>query len=207
MPHPIFLYFVVYISSCVLVTSFVQKNYAVNTCTRTHKSYEKLLASNLLGSLLANPPVCTTNNSNLVFNLFGEVPIKQLKKSTLFRKKRQTLSWRKPDGMPFGTVIAFCNNDDCCNAKKKKNSRGNTYNICRECIHIVTLPRGYLPRTHYHITCQDTDYYETCLTGEGSCTTNTISKNVTYLNQVKTFVFGSSCSCEIRKDSIFKDFI
>ncbi|XP_004207035.3 uncharacterized protein T16H12.9 isoform X1 [Hydra vulgaris] len=222
MSRPILLYFEVYICFCVLVktvTTFIQKNYAVNTCVRDHTVLELFIASTLRYSFSNNPPVCsynssispdiTTTSKRFSQKSFDDVHfgINSFSNKKLMRKKRQTLTWRTPDGMPPGTSIAFCNSSNCCIPKKTLNVDGTTYNLCRECVHVITLPASYSPRIHNYVTCQDTDYYETCLTGEGSCTTNTLPTTVSFQNQTVTFMFGKSCSCEIRTDSIFADFI
>ena len=66
---------------------------------------------------------------------------------------------------------------------------------------------SYSPRDQIHVTCQDTDYSETCFTGEGGCATNMVTRTVQYNGNAVSFSFGLSCSCEIRTDSIFADYI
>ncbi|XP_065656752.1 uncharacterized protein T16H12.9 isoform X2 [Hydra vulgaris] len=224
MAFLIILYFGLCVYSHVSAAIYIQKDYATNTCVRNHTTLELLLASSLKYAFLNNPPVCESNDTMPVSNnvatikksfkkgLFAHFGIKKLKKKNLREKRQtQTPSWRQPTGMPQGTVITYCNSSSCCTPKKTLIPLGNTYNLCRECVHLVTLPGNYSPRNHNHVTCQDTDYYETCLTGEGSCTTNTMAKSVTFNNagisQTVTFMFGASCSCEIRTDSIFAAFI
>ncbi|XP_065657020.1 uncharacterized protein LOC124806391 isoform X2 [Hydra vulgaris] len=207
------------------------KKYAENTCWRYNTDVEIFLVASLNYRFSKSPLVCSTTDPELfedadkkssdkepcyIPSLFIKHPLKkffEVRKKTLNKKlvsickKRQTLSWRNPIGMPPGTIIAFCNTIDCCTPKKTLNQAKTTYNLCRECVHTVTLPGSYSPRVHSHVTCQDTNYYETCLSGEGTCTTNLGIDTVTFLNKSVKFAFGKSCSCEIRTDSIFADFV
>ncbi|XP_065658306.1 uncharacterized protein LOC105844931 isoform X2 [Hydra vulgaris] len=160
---------------------------------------------------------CVRNYNSLinVFKLSSSLKKVMLQKNLncpnteFLRKKRSTLSWRVPDGLPTGTAISFCSSPTCCTPKKSLNPDGGFFNLCRECLHQIMFPSRYTPRLLHFVTCQDIDFTESCLSGEGSCTTNMVANSVldTYTNQQLTFVFGGSCSCEIRRDSVFTPFI
>ncbi|XP_065659420.1 uncharacterized protein LOC136083716 [Hydra vulgaris] len=199
--------------------SFVEKVYPDNTCTRKNTVEDFASALSLKTQLEKNPLVCSAT-SHIVFSDPLDVELPTLsptklstqlpnKLPTLSRKKREVKSWKNPQNLPAGSQIAYCSNfQKCCNPKKSLNDAGTHYNLCRECVHLVILPASYSPRQHYHVTCQDVDYYEACFTGEGGCATNMVSRTVMFNSTREVIIsLGHSCSCEILRNSVFSDFI
>ncbi|XP_047143687.1 uncharacterized protein LOC105845246 [Hydra vulgaris] len=180
---------------------FVEKIYSKNVCYRQHTSEDFGFSRGLKDRLERNPLVCSASSKYAL-------PTRSPSQSKKSREKKAAQSWKAPQYLPEGSQVVYCTDlKKCCKPKKSLNNAGTHYSLCRECIHLVTLPASCTPRQHYHVTCQDEDYYETCLTGEGGCATNLLSKTVTCNSKDVRISLGHSCSCEILRDSIFSDYI
>ncbi|XP_065659421.1 uncharacterized protein LOC101235103 isoform X1 [Hydra vulgaris] len=176
---------------------FVEKLYSENICTRKHTAEDLALSLALKDRLLKNPLVCIASSKYVLF--------RQLTKS---RNRKAAQSWKAPQNLPDGSQVTYCSDlNKCCKSKKSLNSADTHYSLCRECIHLVTLPASCTLRQHFHVTCQDPDYYETCFSGEGGCATNMMSRTVVCNSKDISISLGHSCSCEILRDSIFSDYI
>ncbi|XP_047144339.1 uncharacterized protein LOC101235340 isoform X2 [Hydra vulgaris] len=172
---------------------FVEKTYPETICSRKNSLEDFASALTLKARLEKNPLVCLALTLTL---------------PKLSRKKRAVKSWKTPQNLPDGSQITYCSDlTKCCKPKKSLNGAGTHYSLCRECIHLVTLPASYTPRQHFHVTCQDEDYSETCFTGEGGCATNLVPRTINFNSKEVTIILGHSCSCEILQSSIFSDYI
>ncbi|XP_065659423.1 uncharacterized protein LOC101235103 isoform X3 [Hydra vulgaris] len=149
---------------------FVEKLYSENICTRKHTAEDLALSLALKDRLLKNPLVCIASSKYVLF--------RQLTKS---RNRKAAQSWKAPQNLPDGSQVTYCSDlNKCCKSKKSLNSADTHYSLCRECIHLVTLPASCTPRQLFHITCQDPDHYDACFSSKGRCATNLLSITVVY---------------------------
>ena len=190
------------------------------TCHRKHSAQIEKTSEKLLSLLLDNPLICSTSGDQYFWmeakkeahhkSLYKDIQRGQLDtkyKDQLENRYKRAPSWNNPVGLPIGTSITYCDGGSCCIQKKTLRKNGLYYSSCRECKHQILLPGSYTPRDHTHVTCQDTDFSETCFSGEGGCVTNMVTKTVQNKTGSTNIILGQSCSCEIRSDSIFTKYL
>ncbi|XP_047128861.1 uncharacterized protein LOC105848775 isoform X1 [Hydra vulgaris] len=206
-----------YINSTFTGDAKVDKFFPDNLCYRTYNDGLKNVSSQLNSLLVSNPVTCsTTARTNSLIKRKRRAIVKELLKELANKPKRRSRrdgSYSIPSNLPNGSTVAYCSNPSCCTNKRTlKSPSFMYYNLCRECVHLITLPAGYTPQNHFHVTCQDIDYSTSCLMGEGACITNLATKTISVDTNINPsgqifITVGQSCSCDILHDSIFSDFI